>query len=224
MSNDMLFSKYPLLINSEVIGELRLLHNRHELDGMDKEILDTFILQISIALETLRHRSTLERLATHDPLTGLLNRSGLERRLEGECSRAGRFHEKLLFVVLDLDHFKQVNDTLGHPAGDQLLIKLGTELSESVRIYDLVSRLGGDEFVVVFSGWEETDSNYKRIKKWLLGVEKSLPDLGIDIGLSAGVARFPDCDNFRSLYQKADEFLYQAKQQGRHRVCGLEPK
>ncbi|MHB1653690.1 MAG: GGDEF domain-containing protein [Desulfitobacteriaceae bacterium] len=218
----MMFSKYPLLINGEAVGELRLLHLRHELDTLDQETLNTFVLQISLALETLRHRSTLERLATHDPLTGLLNRTGLEERLEAECARAGRAEEKFLFIVLDLDYFKQVNDTLGHPAGDQLLIKLGAVLSNSVRPYDLVSRIGGDEFVVVFTRWEETQTNYDRIRTWLAEVEQALPDVGVHIGLSAGATRFPENEDFRSLYQKADEALYQAKQQGRHRICGLD--
>lgn len=223
MPEDILLSKYPLFCNGEAIGELRLLHGRNELAGLDKDTLNTFVLQISVALETLRHRSALERLATHDPLTGLLNRTGLEERLEAECARAARAQEQLLFVVLDLDHFKQVNDTFGHPAGDQLLIKIGSALAHSVRAYDLVSRLGGDEFVVVFTRWEETQTNYERVRAWLAEVESSLPRLGIDIGLSAGVARFPENPDFRALYQKADEALYQAKQQGRHRICGLEP-
>ena len=223
MPEDMLFTKYPLFSNGEVIGELRILHQRNELAGLDRDTLNTFVLQISVALETLRHRSTLERLATHDPLTGLLNRTGLEERLEAECSRAARAQEQLLFIVLDLDHFKQVNDTFGHPAGDQLLIKIGSALAHNVRVYDLVSRLGGDEFVVVFARWEESQVNYDRVRVWLAEVEASLPKLGIDISLSAGVARFPENTDFRSLYQKADEALYQAKQQGRHRICGLEP-
>lgn len=222
MPEDMLFTKYPLFSNGAVIGELRLLHQRNELDGLDKDTLNTFVLQISVALETLRHRSTLERLATHDPLTGLLNRTGLEERLEAECSRAARAQEQLLFIVLDLDHFKQVNDTLGHPAGDQLLIKIGSALAHHVRVHDLVARLGGDEFVVVFARWEESQVSYDRVRAWLAEVEASLPKLGIDLGLSAGVARFPENTDFRSLYQKADEALYQAKQQGRHRICGLE--
>ncbi len=222
MPEDMLFTQYPLLSNSEAIGELRLLHEKNELAGLDKDTLNTFVLQISVALETLRHRSMLERLATHDPLTGLLNRTGLEERLEAECSRAARAQEQLLFIVLDLDHFKQVNDTFGHPAGDQLLIKIGSALAHNVRVYDLVSRIGGDEFVVVFARWEESQVNYDRVRDWLAEVEAALPNLGIDIGLSAGVARFPENTDFRSLYQKADEALYQAKQQGRHRICGLE--
>ena len=219
---DMFSSRYPLVIRGESVGELRLLHESHELALLDRGILNTFVMQISQALETMRHRSLLEKLATHDPLTGLLNRSGLEERLEAECARAGRLHEELLFVLLDLDHFKQVNDQLGHPVGDQLLIRLGQVLMQSVRSYDLVARLGGDEFVVVFGHWEESEANFIRVGDWLKEVEKHLPAIGIDIGISGGVARFPEATDFRSLYQRADEALYRAKQQGRHRICGLD--
>lgn len=218
-----MFRKYPLTINGGEVGELRVLHGENELIGLDHEIVNTFMAQISVALETLRHRAALERLATHDPLTGLLNRTGLEERLEAECARAARMEEKLLFVVLDLDHFKQVNDTLGHPAGDQLLIKVGHALTASVRTYDLVSRLGGDEFVVVFSRWEESSISYSRVQAWMKGLEQSLPEIGIAVGFSAGVARFPEQKEFRALYQRADEALYRAKETGRHRICGLEP-
>ena len=220
-TKDIIVSKYPMKINGEIVGELRLLHDSHELDEVDHEILETFLLQISLALETLRHRSALERMATHDPLTGLLNRRGLEERLEAECARALRLGESLLFIVMDLDHFKAVNDTYGHPQGDQLLTKLGRVLAGSVRSYDLVARLGGDEFVVVYSGWQDTPENYARIGEWLKQVLGQLPDLGIKLGISAGVARFPQLNGFRLLYQKADECLYLAKQQGRNRICGL---
>ncbi|GAB6172636.1 hypothetical protein JCM15765_21140 [Paradesulfitobacterium aromaticivorans] len=218
---EFILSKFPVKNNGETVGELWVLHDPHEFDELEREMMNSFVFQISLALETLRHRAALERLATHDPLTGLLNRKGLEERLETECARAGRLGEALLFIVMDLDHFKKVNDTYGHPQGDQLLIKLGRVLAASVRSYDLVARLGGDEFVIVYSGWEDTPENYARVAEWLKQVLAQLPDLGIKLGMSAGVARFPHLNDFRSLYQKADEYLYQAKQQGRNRICGL---
>lgn len=218
------FTKYALQVQGKTVGELRLLHYEDELGNVGQPIIRTFVGQISIGLEILRNRFTLERLARYDPLTGLLNRQGLEERLEEECLRAKRNKEHLLFILMDLDHFKQVNDTLGHPVGDEVLIRFGQLLQKHVRPYDLVARLGGDEFVMVLPSWPDTLESAKRVQQWMTEIEHSLPDVGVKIGLSAGVARFPEQDNFRNLYQQADETLYHAKRLGRHRIYGLLPE
>lgn len=98
---------------------------------------------------TMADKARLEQLASTDPLTQLLNRRALTERLAGELDRARRYNHALALLMVDLDHFKQVNDTYGHPVGDQVLREIADTLLREVRTVDIVARYGGEEFVVV---------------------------------------------------------------------------
>jgi diguanylate cyclase (GGDEF)-like protein/PAS domain S-box-containing protein len=165
----------------------------------------------------------LEELAARDCLTGLLNRRAFDERLEQEVSRAKRHETALSALVLDVDHFKQINDSAGHQAGDQVLRHLAGLLLELVRDSDIVARYGGEEFVVLAPHTSRQGALVlaERIRQRTATSACSSHSWSGTMTLSVGVAeleRTPDASD--SLIARADGAMYQAKRQGRNRVCG----
>jgi diguanylate cyclase (GGDEF)-like protein len=165
----------------------------------------------------------LESATQHDPLTGLLNRAGLQSWLSRAVAQARTEPSGLLVLVGDLDGFKQVNDTQGHAAGDDLLREVGRRLQSSVRTRDAVARIGGDEFVVVLHAPLGLDDRlaletghrlWSRVtESYVIGGEL------ISIGLSLGGAGWPEDDRHLDLVlNKADAALYAAKRAGKGRI------
>jgi two-component system cell cycle response regulator len=160
--------------------------------------------------------------ADHDSLTGLYNRSAVLRHLRRELSRAQRDRAPLGVVIGDLDHFKHINDTYGHPAGDRVLCEAAHRIASSVRVYDTVGRVGGEEFLIILPGCDASSTLAKaeRIRE---NVGRELVDLGgrqARISISLGVV---SADPFETvdeaeLVARADVALYQAKESGRNRV------
>jgi two-component system cell cycle response regulator len=176
------------------------------------------------ALESTREDNRrLEALATTDPLTRLLNRRALLERLSIEVDRAHRYGSSLSLLLLDIDHFKAINDTAGHLVGDGVLRQLGELLAYSVRTADVVARYGGEEFVVILP---ETSSEGGVIFAERLRdtVERHAFDVSNDEPLhltaSIGVATFPSprVESTEDLFARADEALYRAKSGGRNQV------
>lgn len=167
-----------------------------------------------------RHRAELETLARTDVLTGLANRREFMARLAEEAQRQQRGERPLTVVMLDVDHFKQVNDTHGHAAGDQVLSSLGRLLQGSVRQeVDLAARLGGEEFALLLP---ETDTEgaqcvARKIVEALRGMPIHHGGQLLPVTISAGVAPVQGGDGERAL-RLADDSLYEAKRQGRDRV------
>jgi diguanylate cyclase (GGDEF)-like protein len=167
----------------------------------------------------------LRRQATRDPLTGALNRSKTFEALERELSRGRREFSSVSVVMLDLDHFKKVNDTHGHLAGDQVLREASRRLRGSVRTYDFVGRYGGEEFLVVLPncGLGDACNQANRLRAILADTPVTLPDGCIlEVTASFGVAASNlngDLESPEALIRQADEALYEAKRQGRNRVC-----
>jgi diguanylate cyclase (GGDEF)-like protein len=159
----------------------------------------------------------LQHLAATDPLTGLANRRGGEKHIANEISRAKREKRPLSCILLDLDRFKQVNDTYGHQAGDQLLRDVSNLLRRTVRAYDIVVRWGGEEFLLVLPG---VDLDVARVLAERIRVAiEALETDGIGhVTVSAGVARFENDYDFVSTLKTADRRLYQAKSGGRNTV------
>jgi len=161
----------------------------------------------------------IERLAHHDILTGLLNRFSMESHLEQAIASAHREDQKLAVLFIDLDRFKNINDSLGHHAGDELLVKVGKRLKLCVRDSDVVSRIGGDEFVVVSTGIGDNSHAAVLAEKILLRI--SMPyDIGgteIMISPSIGISVYPeDGLTVDDLMKKADVAMYHAKDLGRN--------
>jgi len=178
--------------------------------------------QSALALANLRLRETLRSQSVRDPLTGLFNRRYMEETLEREIRRAERGARPLSVMMLDLDHFKQFNDTFGHSAGDSLLRELGTMLRANLRAGDIACRFGGEEFVLILP---EAALNCARSRaEQLRETAKHLhvSHLGESLGpvtISLGVAAFPEHGaSGEDLIENADAALYRAKSEGRDRV------
>lgn len=179
--------------------------------------LSQSLLQLSASEAQAQH------LAFHDVLTGLPNRALVEERLTQALGRLNRSEETIALLLLDLDRFKQVNDTYGHHAGDELIIDVGHRLSELVRESDTVGRLGGDEFVVIVEGMTSTRDIQRLCERIIKSLARPFTLLGSEtwIGVSIGVAMAPqDAGDRLEMMRKADIALYEAKSQGRgqHRV------
>ncbi len=161
----------------------------------------------------------IEYLASHDTLTGLPNRLAARDRFAQAASLAARQGGKVALLYLDLDHFKNVNDSLGHPAGDELLRAMAGRLSTLLRGSDGLSRLGGDEFLALQVDAQDADHVAALAKRLLDAVAAPLPLQGIEVhgGASIGIALYPDDgSDFDSLMKKADIAMYRAKSAGRN--------
>jgi two-component system chemotaxis response regulator CheY len=176
-------------------------------------------------LET-RLRETMDQLyvmATRDSLTGLLNRRALYDTAKSELTRATREGNPVSMVMMDLDHFKIINDKFGHLVGDQALCQVANALNENKRNYDKVARWGGEEFVLVLPGadHEEARQVAERLRAGVNNTQLELPDGdAIQLQASFGVACSCPEDNlsFDELVQRADIALYVAKKEGRNKV------
>lgn len=160
----------------------------------------------------------LELLANHDPLTGLANRTQLTRHLDSRVSRAEPNSDPFAVMFIDLDRFKEVNDTLGHGAGDRLLCEVTTRLQHKVRGSDLLARIGGDEFVAVLTGLENGRDASAIAEKIIeaLTAPFILQGQPVQISASVGISRFPsDGATTELLLRKADTAMYAAKADGR---------
>lgn len=169
--------------------------------------------------ELLRQQEKLSFLATHDPLTGLLTRGALDDVLRLEIARAMRNLERLAVFYLDLDRFKEVNDTHGHAAGDRVLQEVSVRLRDALRASDTIARLGGDEFVVLLPGIDNPQDAEIAAEKILRALRDSFAiedDGSLDLSASIGIAVYPDdADNSTHLLQNADAAMYVAKTEGR---------
>lgn len=178
--------------------------------------LEEFAAHGSLALRSAWLLAEVERLARVDDLTGLPNRRTLEDTLEREVARAERSREPLSVVMLDIDHFKRLNDTYGHPLGDEVLRLIGQVLANSVRQVDLPARYGGEEFVLVLPDCPAREA--ARIAEQVRRTIETRSD-GLAVTASAGVATMPaNARTPAELVQAADEAMYQAKRAGRDRV------
>ncbi len=161
----------------------------------------------------------IEFIAHHDVLTGLFNRYSLEERLEQSLLAARRNKDKVAVMFIDMDRFKNINDSLGHHTGDALLMEIGNRLDREVRESDIVARLGGDEFVVVLSGVDSTlaaGSVAAGIVR-RLGEVYSIDEKILHITASVGISMFPaDGEDVETLMKHADAAMYHAKDKGRN--------
>jgi diguanylate cyclase (GGDEF)-like protein len=180
----------------------------------------------AIALERNRTDRLIWRQANYDSLTGLPNRNMLRERLEQEISKSKRLNSQIALLFLDLDHFKEVNDTLGHDRGDHLLAIVAQRLRKCVRSIDTVARLGGDEFTVIMGELNDTDS-VERVASEILEVISQPFQLDQEVAYlstSVGITFYPDNGlDLDTLIKNADQAMYEAKNKGRNRFQYFAP-
>jgi diguanylate cyclase (GGDEF)-like protein/PAS domain S-box-containing protein len=220
----------PLTVQGETLGVLCLMEitARKDKHRASQQQLAVMVGEaIKLSLSNLKLREKLHDQAMRDPLTGLFNRRYLEETLPRELHRAQRGKSPLCVVMLDLDHFKQFNDTFGHEAGDLLLRKLGQILQESLRKSDIACRQGGDEFLLVLAD-STLEGTWKRIEQIRIMVKeiqiRHEEQLIGTMTLSASIVEASDYGRTGGeLLRAADKALYAAKQAGRDRVVIYQP-
>jgi diguanylate cyclase (GGDEF)-like protein len=190
-------------------------------------LMSLTILAFSHIYEITREQSEsrLLKMAQTDALTGLANRARLSDVFEQERKRSLRSGTPLSMLVLDLDHFKQVNDQHGHEAGDLALRHVASTLRASLRATDLATRLGGEEFAILLTN-TSADQAHRVADKIRQAIEANpVPyhDQSIGLTISGGIAQFgPDGADLRSLIGRADQYLYHAKDSGRNRIISSD--
>ena len=214
----------PVRSDSGIVGTIMVANRLGDVstfDGDDLKLFETLVNHASVSLENFRLVDTLRRQAAesehqalHDALTGLPNRVLFNDRVRQSILTAERESTQVAVMIMDLDRFKEVNDTLGHHNGDLLLEEVGRRLRETVRVSDTVARLGGDEFAVLLpriGGLENAtlvaDNILESLKRSFL-----LEDIALDVGASVGIALFPEHGmDGDTLVQRADVAMYLAK-------------
>lgn len=210
----------PLIIKDKRLGVLNVSKTTpFTFDEKDQELFTALANQAAIAIENAR----LYTLAITDELTKLYIRRFFYQRMREEMRRSTRYGKPLSVMVLDVDHFKNFNDTYGHQAGDEVLVHVARTMKECVRTVDIVARLGGEEFAILCPEQDETEASIpaERIRARLEGTLVRLSS-GAEVGVTAsiGIAQFPrDAGDRDALLDAADQALYEAKRGGRNRVC-----
>jgi diguanylate cyclase (GGDEF)-like protein len=209
----------PLPGDTATLGYLTIFTRTrgHEFSEEDVRELETLALRAGPAIENARRFREARQLADLDALTGLHNRRYFHETLSRECARAHRYQRKLSLIVFDLDDFKEVNDRIGHLAGDTVLAETAERVRDAVRTSDIACRVGGDEFAVILpeSSLDDADQLYRRIQN---AISSKPLGQGGTLHLSAGVAELRAEDDPVAFFQRADDALYRAKEAGKGQV------
>src|SRR3984893_5747158 len=211
----------PLSAEGRCIGVMVAEHSLASGSRIERRVVSTverFASQAALALPNSWLLERLREMAAIDPLTGIANRRSFETTLQQDLARAARTGESVSLVMIDIDHFKQVNDSLGHQAGDDVLCEVARILASHCREYDTAARYGGEEFVIILPGCGavEATATAERCRQAISEIATAT-----SLTASAGVATSTGQPlAWNSLVQAADRALYQAKRAGRDRVMG----
>jgi diguanylate cyclase (GGDEF)-like protein len=211
----------PLIVGSRVVGVLHLrLPGDAVVEDEQLEVLETLCVHAATALEAARLHEGAAYASDHDALTRLPNRRRLDADLQVECDRSARYDRPLCFVMLDLDHFKAVNDLHGHARGDEVLQGVADVVSTSLRASDTAYRYGGEELAVVLRE-SDLSAGLVRAERLRERITSTFADSDVKVSASFGVAEVGEgTSSPAQLVAAADTQLYRAKAGGRDRVCG----
>lgn len=221
-----------LLLNRNAVINFHFVSPGTDTDRFLDIIMMTFTAMIIISTIEISRKKMVQKLektqrelrilAITDPLTKLLNRRFFIERSESEINRAKRYHASITVLMLDLDHFKRINDNFGHKAGDTVLVEVSKALKKSVRDIDLVGRYGGEEFIILCPESDSASSLQvaQRIREDIENLTLDLNNQPVRMTISIGVAVESSGENLSldTLVQHADEALYRSKENGRNLV------
>jgi diguanylate cyclase (GGDEF)-like protein/PAS domain S-box-containing protein len=221
-SQDVAFEHWSLEAEDKSLVDVEFVGNIYQVDG-------SRIVQCNLRDITSRKQAEarIHHMALHDALTGLPNRALLQDRLTQAIAMACRNHERIAVLMLDLDKFKHVNDSLGHHIGDGLLVAVSARIKACLRESDIVARLGGDEFVIALPSVAGNDNVEEVVQKLLTSIRDPFQIEGHEIQVSGsiGIGQYPDDgDNPGALLRAADMAMYAAKSKGRGTHCLFTPE
>ena len=210
---------YHLNHEGEYLGELTFRRSQRFTEeelGQLESLLASLLFPLRNAL---LYRAALQS-ALRDPLTDTGNRIAMSQALQREIEMARRSLQPLSVLMVDIDHFKSINDRFGHVAGDEVLKAVATALKHSLRNIDMVFRYGGEEFLILLSntGREAAQMVGERLRQTVVTLQPLGPDSGLELSISLGCATLRPGESADSLQQRADRALYAAKREGRNRL------
>ncbi|MHB9053763.1 MAG: diguanylate cyclase [Thermoleophilia bacterium] len=213
----------PLKARGETIAVLTLNSPKQDAFNEDiRQVLQIVEYPVSVVVDNARLHEGTKRLAITDGLTRLYNHRHFYELLEQEFQRTRRFKTQLSMVMIDIDFFKQINDTYGHQVGDDILMEMSVVIRKQVRDVDILARYGGEEFAILLpqTGLQQARAVAERIRLAVETNEFKIPDGVIRMTISLGITSYPECriDNQTELVQTADAAMYEAKKAGKNRV------
>ena len=215
----------PLLHEEDSVTGVLIIasHKRKKISRSCREMISVIASQVAVKIELARSHDQIQRMAITDPLTGIANRRAFQRAFLAMYERARRRPGPFSLIICDIDLFKRINDTYGHPFGDQVIKQIAGLLDDVVRTGDLAARIGGEEFTVLLedTGLAGAYDVAERLRKKVESAALYFEGKAVPVTISLGVAAFPqDTDSHETLFNYADQALYRAKEEGRNRsVC-----
>jgi diguanylate cyclase (GGDEF)-like protein len=215
---------YRLKLAGEFLGEL-IFSRRHRFSEQEMESLEGLLGQLIYPLRNAIWYQKAVRSAQMDPLTGINNRAALDNVLLREVDLANRNNTLLSMIIVDIDHFKNVNDQYGHSVGDSVLKQFSKILADNLRGSDVLFRYGGEEFVIVLTGTSSDDAVLvaNRIRQAIENNLFCVENLKLPVTASFGTATLINGDSSNVFFENADAALYKAKELGRNRVIPHRP-
>jgi two-component system cell cycle response regulator len=211
----------PMLYEKDLLGMLTFLSEKTDaLNPYQIELIGVLGNQASTSIANARFHAEIERLAITDGLTGIFNHRHLQERLSQEFSRIERFSEPLSILISDIDHFKDINDTYGHPVGDSVLKGVVDVIKKTIRNIDIPARYGGEEFAIILlgTGAHGALKIAERLRKAVMNRTFSAENKTFKVTISIGISTCPnDGKRKEEIIEKADKALYHAKRTGRNR-------
>lgn len=211
---------YPLISGDRALGAFVLASRRRGLfTAQRREMLGVIANQVAVSVQNGLMYQQMEAMATTDGLTGLVNHRTFQDRFSEMLARAERSDKPVSLILTDIDHFKSVNDTYGHPVGDVVLKAVSRVLQDQARVVDVVARYGGEEFALVL---EDTDGDgalilAERIREQVASLSHASDQGPFSCSMSLGIAAYPaDGKHKQLLVERADQSLYYAKEHGRN--------
>jgi diguanylate cyclase (GGDEF)-like protein len=217
------FLGIPIIYEKDVIGVFAVTSTEAEaISSFQEHLLNTVADQAAMSITNAQLHREVGRLAITDGLTGLYNHKHFQERLSEEFQRVERIPHSLSLMLIDIDHFKKINDSYGHPTGDAVLAKLAATLRKTLRGIDVLARYGGEEFAAVLINTETNGAKKmgERLRTHIMNNPFYVDEYKLSITISVGIATHPkDAATKEELIDKADQVLYHAKKNGRNQVC-----